>query len=45
MDEFPHKYEGIGVFSYVLMTVPWQLAFKHGQVQHSRLAEALGKLA
>ena len=45
MDEFPDKYESIGVFSYVLITLPWNLAFKHGQVQHSRLAEALGKLA
>ena len=44
MDEFPHKYEGIGVFSYVLITVPWNLAFKHGQVRYSRLAEALEKL-
>ena len=44
MDEFPDKYESIGVFSYVLITLRWNLAFKHGQVQHSLLAEALGKL-
>ena len=44
MNEFPHKYESIGVFSYVLVMLPWNLAFKHGQVQHSRLTEALGKL-
>ena len=42
MDEFPDKYESIGVFSYVLITLRWNLAFKHGQVQHSLLAEALG---
>ena len=31
MNEFPAKYEGIGVFSYVLATLPWHLTFKHGQ--------------
>ena len=35
--QFPDKYESIGVFSYVLVMLPWNLAFKHGQVQHSRL--------
>ena len=44
MAEFPDKCRSIGVFSYVLVTLPWHLAFKHGQIQHSRLAEALGKI-
>ena len=44
MNEFPVEYESIGIFSYVLVTLPSHLAFKHGQVQHSRLAEVLGKL-
>lgn len=44
MGEFPDEYERLGVFSYVLVTLPWHLAFKHGLVQHSRLAGALGKL-
>jgi hypothetical protein len=44
MDKFPEKYASLGVFSYVLLMLPWNLAFKHDQVQYSRLAEALGKL-
>ena len=44
MEEFLDKYASIGVFSYVLITVPWNLAFKYGRVRYSRLAEALGKL-
>ena len=44
MNEFPVEYESISIFSYVLVTLPSHLAFKHGQVQHSRLAEALGEI-
>lgn len=44
MKEFPDKYKSLGVFSYVLVMLPWNLAFKHGRVQNSRLAEALDKL-
>jgi hypothetical protein len=45
MDEFPDKkYESIGVFGYVLVKVPWDLAFKHGRVTYSRLAAALAKM-
>jgi hypothetical protein len=44
MNEFPDKYESMGVLSYVLVMLPWNLAFKHGQVQHSRLAEALRRV-
>jgi len=44
MNEFPVEYESMGIFSYVLVTLPSDLAFKHGQAQHSRLAEVLGKL-
>ena len=44
MNEFPGEHESMDVFSYVLLMLPWNLAFKHGQVKPSRLAEALGKL-
>jgi len=44
LDEFQDKYESLGVFSYVLITLPHHLAFKDGRVRYSRLAEALGKL-
>jgi len=44
MDEFRDKCESKEVFSYVLVTLPWHLAFMHGQVQHSLLAVALEKL-
>jgi hypothetical protein len=44
LDEFPDKYKSMGVFSYVLVLLPYNLAFKHGQVRYNRLAEALGKL-
>jgi hypothetical protein len=44
LDEFSDEYQGIGVFSYVLVAVPWHLAFKHGKVKYSRLAAALAKL-
>lgn len=44
LDEFPGKYQSIGVFSYVLVALPWHLTFKHGRIHHSRLAEALAKL-
>jgi hypothetical protein len=44
MDEFPDKDEIPGVFTYVLVTLPWHLGFKHGWIRHSRLANALAKL-
>jgi hypothetical protein len=44
MDEFPDKFESMGVFSYVLLKVPWNLGFKHGRIRYSRLTEALAKL-
>jgi hypothetical protein len=44
MDEFPAEFEKMGVFSYVLLTLPWNLAFKHGLARYSRLTEALEKL-
>ena len=44
MNEFPEQHESMDVFSYMLVTLPWHLALKHGRVQHSRLAEALWKL-
>ena len=43
--EFPDKYESLGVFSYVLVTLPWHLGFKHGLIRHSKMNEALAKLA
>ena len=44
IDKFPDKFESIGVFGYVLVMLPWHLAFKHGRIRHSRLTEALAKL-
>jgi hypothetical protein len=44
MDEFPDKYESIGVFGYVLIKVRWDLAFEHGWVTYSRLAGALAQM-
>ena len=44
LDGFPDKYESIGVFSYVLITIPWHLGFKHGWIRHSRLTQALATL-
>ena len=42
LDTCPPEYER-GAFSYVVVTLPWELAFKHGRVRYSRLAEALAK--
>ena len=44
LDEFPDKYESIGVFSYVLVTIPWHLGFKHGRIHYNRLTQALAML-
>ena len=44
MDDFPVEFGGIGVFTYVFITLPWRLGFKHGRIRHSRLTEALAKL-
>ncbi len=42
--EPPEKYQGMGIFHYVLVTLPWNLAFRCGRIRHNRLAEALTKL-
>lgn len=44
MDEFPDEFKTAGVFTYVLVTLPWYLGFKHGRIRCSRLAGALAKL-
>jgi len=44
MNEFPDKFKSMGVFTYVLITLPWHLGFKHGRVRHSLLNKALAKL-
>jgi hypothetical protein len=41
LDEFPSEFERGGPLGYVLITLRGHLAFKHGMVRHSRLAEAL----
>ncbi len=43
LDELPSEFESRGPLTYVLITLPWHLAFKHGRVKHSRLAEALSQ--
>ena len=42
LDSCPPEYER-GAFHHVLVLLPWELAFKHGRVGHSRLSEALAK--
>lgn len=44
MDEFSDEYESTDVFRYVLVKVPWDLAFEHGKVKYSRLVAALAKM-
>jgi len=44
IDKFSNRFAGIGIINYVLVSVPWHLAFKHGRIRRSRLAAALGKL-
>jgi hypothetical protein len=42
LDTCPPEYEN-RAFHYVLVALPWDLAFKHGKVRYSRLAEALAR--
>ena len=44
MDEFPEKHERVGVFTYVMVSLPWNLASTHGLIQHSRLVQVLSSL-
>ena len=44
MREFPNEYESRGVLSYVLITLPWHLALKHGRVWRDPLAAALNAI-
>jgi hypothetical protein len=44
MDEFPEKRERIGVFTYVIASLPENLASAHGLIRHSRLAHVLSCL-
>jgi len=44
MDEFPEKRERIGVFTYVMVSLPENLAFRHGLIRHSRLVGVLSSL-
>jgi len=44
LDKFSDKDEGIGVFSYILITLPWHLGFKHGRIRYSLLTKALATL-
>jgi hypothetical protein len=43
LDELPAEFESRGPLRYVQIALPWHLAFKHGRVRHSRLAEALAR--
>jgi len=42
LDKCPTEYERTA-FHHVLVTLPWELAFRHGRVHYSRLTEALAK--
>lgn len=45
LDEFHFdKYEGIGVFSYVLVLISWRLGFKHGLMNHTLLTRVLATI-
>jgi hypothetical protein len=44
LDGFANEHKTMGVFAYVLTTLPWHVAFKHGMAEQSRLAAALKKL-
>lgn len=44
LDEFPDDYQRIGVFGYVLMVLPLNICYSHGQVRYSKLAQALVSL-
>ena len=41
LNHFPARFERMGALIYVLTALPWHLAFKHGLIRHSRLAQAL----
>jgi hypothetical protein len=41
LDAFQKKYESIGVFNYLLVSLSWHLRSKHGLIRYSRLSEAL----
>jgi hypothetical protein len=43
MNEFPDRYKTMGVFSYVLITLPGRLAFRHGIVRKDPLLAALNQ--
>lgn len=45
IEGYQAKHEPIGVFNFVLITVQWNLAYKHGRVRYSNLAAALGKMS
>jgi hypothetical protein len=44
MREFPDRWKYIGVVSYVLISLPWNLAFKHGMVRRDPLVAALNAI-
>jgi len=35
MNELPDRWDGAGVFGYVLVTIPWRLGFKHGRIRRA----------
>jgi len=43
MNEFPDKHKTMGVFNYVLIKLPWMLAFRHGIVRKDPLLAALNQ--
>jgi hypothetical protein len=44
IETFPPKRESLGIFSYVLVKLPWDLAYKHGRVRFSLLTKALNQM-
>ncbi len=44
IDEFPERYDSMGVFSYVVLTAPGNLSCRHGWISYNRLTQALATL-
>ena len=44
LDHFTDEFKPMGVFGYVIMSLPGHLGFRHGLIHHNRLDEALAGL-
>jgi len=44
LDEYPDEFPAIGVFAYVLMVLPLNMAHSHGRIRYRKLTQALAGL-